>query len=143
MTGIISSCSFPTDRMLLYGNASSFHRRYVSLRGRWRWNILPSLLAHPFHVKLITVSYVIEIGIADNGSEERRVPYPVIGNHDQFGSQCQQYQYVDERLMIGYQDGRLLNVSPVRFIFSLCTNVAIWIRPLQVTCISWQSTCFL
>ena len=47
------------------------------------------LLAHPFHVKLVTVSYVIEIGIADNGSEERRVPYPVIGNHDQFGSQCQ------------------------------------------------------
>ena len=25
----------------------------------------------------------------DNGSEERRVPYPVIGNQDQFGSQCQ------------------------------------------------------
>lgn len=86
---MISSCSFPTDRRLLYGNASSVRRRYVSLRGNGDGISFFHLLAHSLHVKLVTVSYVIEIGIADNGSEERRVPYPVIGNHDQFGSQSQ------------------------------------------------------
>lgn len=39
-------------------------------------------LVYLFYVKFVIVFYVIEIGIVDNGFEERRVLYLVIGNYD-------------------------------------------------------------
>ena len=61
---------------------------------------------HSFHVLLVSFAYVIEVGIPDDGSEERGVPYPVVGHHNDFGRKGQQHQDIDKRLMIGNDDCR-------------------------------------
>ena len=63
---------------------------------------------HPFHILFVAFAYVIEIDIADDCSEERRMPYPMIGYHQDFRRKRQQYQNIDERLVVGDNNCRML-----------------------------------
>lgn len=63
---------------------------------------------HPFHILLVAFAYVIEIDIADDCSEERRMPYPMVGYHQDFRRKRQQYQNIDERLVVGDNNCRML-----------------------------------
>ena len=63
---------------------------------------------HPFHILFVAFAYVIEIDIADDCSEERRMPYPMVGYHQDFRRKRQQYQNIDERLVVGDNNCRML-----------------------------------
>ena len=61
---------------------------------------------HPFHTKFIPFVHMEKTGVPDDFSEYRRTPYPMIGNHNNLWRERQQFQNIDERLVIGYYDGR-------------------------------------
>ena len=49
----------------------------------------------------VPVCGVVEAQIADDASEDRRTPYPAVGHHHRLGADAQQYEDVDERLVVG------------------------------------------
>ena len=87
---------------------SSFRYRYVCLPGKWRWSSLPSLFFRIRSIYCSYLAYIIEVDITNDGSEERRVPYPMVGYHQDFRRKRQQYQNIDERLVVGDNNCRML-----------------------------------